>query len=310
MLGFALGIAAIAVGPAPSQAACSMPAELETRVCDVPALAKLDADLAAKERAVLAVTPRPATWAARAKAFRAWIAREVDGDGKPIGTGALTAHIEERIQELDNELVRAKGASAAATQAAILGDKCLAKWLSMNCTVPMAGVLRDGDGTRVLWQLQSGASEEDGGGMGVMLWDASGAAPTPIGWMFEGVWMQTPRYEPERKLLWVSGRMIGTGDGNADILFQNQGGKWVEIDLESWQADLAARLPKGLGAWHGVDYDLTSLSAETELWKDADANCCATGGRANLEFEIEGATLKLKGISAQTEGPGGAWKDY
>ena len=276
-----------------------------------PDPAKIEAELADKERAVQAATARPATWAARAGQFRAWLAGATDEEGKPLGAAARAGHLTDLIHTLDKELERARGITATASQAKIIGDKCLAKWLSMGCNVPMAGMLRDRDGTRILWQLQSGASEEDGTGMGVMLWDASSPNPPQlIGWTFEGAHMEVPRYQSERGLLWVPGSMVGTGSHNADILFQRQEGKWVEIDLGSWQADLARRLPKRLGVWHGVDYDLISLAAETELWRDEDANCCATGGRANIDFEIVGSTLKLKGISAQTGGPASEWKDY
>lgn len=308
-----MGLAAIAtIAASPSQAAdCSMPPELVERICQVPVLAKLDAQLVAKERAVLAVTPRPETWAGRARSFRAWIARETDGDGKLLGSDALGNHIGEQIRLLNNELARTAALIPAKSEAAALGDTCFSKWLFMGCKVPGSGILRGDDGTRIVWQLLSGASEEDGGGMGVILWDVtSPGPPRMIGSMFEGAWMENPRYDPERGLLWVTGRIVGTGDGNADVLYQKQGGKWTEIDLGSWQDSLAARLPKGLSVTHGVDYDLTSLSAETEIWKDSDANCCATGGRANLDFEIVGATLTLKGVSAQTDGPSREWRDY
>jgi hypothetical protein len=296
MLGVGIAAIALAAGPALAQTAD---------------LAKIEAELDAKERAVQARTARPATWAARGAQFRAWLASATDEEGRPLGAAARAGHVTDQIHTLDKELERARGVTGQASRAEIIGEKCLAKWLSMNCAVPMAGILRDRDGTRILWQLQSGASEEDGTGMGAMLWDASSPNPPQlIGWSFEGVYMEVPRYQAERGLLWVPGSMVGTGSHNADILFQRQGGKWVEIDLGSWQADLAKRLPKGLGVWHGVDYDLTSLAAQTELWRDEDANCCATGGRANLEFEIVGATLKLKGISAQTGGPASEWKDY
>lgn len=275
-----------------------------------PAFAQ-ETELAAKEQAVQAATARPATWSARAKAFRAWLAGATDFEGKPLDAAARAGHITDQIHTLDKELERARGIAAAPGQAAILGDICLAKWLAMGCTVPAAGILRGADGTRIVWQLQSGSSEEDGIGMGVMLWDATRAgAPRPIGWTFEGAYMEAPRFSSENQLLWVSGRMAGTGDGNADILYQKQVGKWVEIDTGSWQDDLAKRLPKGFGAWHGVDYDLANLGAETELWKEGDANCCATGGRATLDFEIAGNTLKLKAVSAQLGGPDKEWKDY
>lgn len=277
----------------------------------VPALAQDDAELVAKERAVQAVTARPATWAARSVEFHRWLASASDDEGKPLGAAARAGHVADQIHTLDNELARAASIYPAASMFAIMGGDCLAKWLVMDCRVPMSGTLRDADGTRILWQLQSGSSEEDGIGMGVMLWDAKdNAEPRLIGWTFEGVYMETPRYDPERSLLWVPGRMVGTGEGNADILYQRRGGKWVEIDLGSWQADLSRRLPKGLSVTHGVEYDLTSLSASTDLWKDSDANCCATGGRANLDFVIVGDTLKLKGISAQLGGPDQPWQDY
>ncbi|RYY28295.1 MAG: hypothetical protein EOP62_03600 [Sphingomonadales bacterium] len=306
------GVAFFALAAAsPAFAQCSMPPELVARICNDPALAKLDAQLVEKEKAVQAITHRPTTWAARARSFRANIAVEKDFDGKLIDAATLASHITDRMAALDGELQRAAAILPATGEAAILGEICLSKWLVLDCKVPAAGILRGADGTRILYQLLAGSSEEDGIGMGVMLWDVTRAgAPRPIGSMFEGVVMENPRFDSERQLLWVTGRTTGTADGNADILYQKQAGKWVEIDLESWQNDLARRLPEGVGAWHGVDYDLTGLFAETELWKDNDANCCATGGRATLDFEIVGNTLTLKAISAQIGGPDTAWKDF
>lgn len=303
------------IAPLSAQAqTCSMPAALAQRVCADAELAKLDAQLVATEKRVEAVTARRATWAVRARQFREDLATQTDGDDKPLGRDALIEQIQSRIAELENEIVRAKGIAAVRDANAVAtGSKCLSAWLSMNCTVPMSGVLRDADGTKIVWQFQSGASETDGGGMGVLLWDASKpGAPKLIGWTFEGVMMEAPRYNPESKLLWVPGRMVGTGDHNADILYQKRGDRWVEIDMGGWNAALEGRLPKGLGVWHGVDYSFMgdAMGAETDLWKDSDANCCATGGRANLEFVIEADALKLTGISAQTEGPGSEWKDY
>ncbi|HEX8301639.1 hypothetical protein [Sphingomonas sp.] len=277
-----------------------------------PALAQSpDAELAAKEQAVQSATARPATWAVRAGEFRKWLAGATDAERKPLDAAARAGHVTDQIHTVDKELQRAASIYPAPSVFAMLGDQCLARWLSMDCRVPMNGALRDPDGTHILWQLQAGSSEEDGIGMGAMLWDASGhAEPRLIGWTFEGVWMETPRYSPEHQLLWVSGRRAGTGNGNADMLFQRRGGKWVEIELESWRDDLDRRLPKGYGAWHGVEYDLTSLAAATELWKDGDPNCCAGGGRADLRFEIAGTSLKLKDLSVQLGGPDKAWKDY
>lgn len=290
---------------------CSMPPALEQRICADPALRKLDGELAAKERAVAAATARPATWAAAEAQFRTLIATEKDFDGKPLDREALEQRLRDQIGYLGIELATAAGIRAPKSEAEALGDACLAGWYDHGCTVPASGIVRGEDGLRILWQLQSGASEANGGGMGVMLWDASGpGAPKPIGWTFEAVWMHAPRYDPQNHLLWVPGTRGGTGEGNADLLYQRQGDRWVEIELVSWRDDLDKRLPEGLGAWHGVEYDFAGMGADTDLWKDSDANCCATGGRATIGFRIEGSSLKLDTLQVQAGGPAEAWKEY
>lgn len=302
--GLLLLAAMLAAAPAAARA-CSLPA----RICGDAAL---DARLAAKEREVAAATARPATWAARAARFRRWLATATDSDGQPLAAAALTGHIEDQIAQLDVELARARAIAPGAGRAAILGDKCLGTWLRMGCVVPASGVVRDG-GATILWQFQSGASEENGVGMGAMLWDASGpGAPKLIGWTFEGYFMEMPRFNAETGLLWVAGRMSGTGEGNADMLFQKRGREWVEVEMESWRDDLTKRLPDQLGVWKGVEFDFlgTAMGADAQLWKPEDANCCPTGGRANLGFVIDGERLRLDTISAQLGGPAERWRDF
>jgi hypothetical protein len=301
-----LALLLLAAAPEP----CSMPPELEQRVCADPALRTLDGELAAKERAVQAASARPATWAATAAQFRRIIAGEKDFDGKPLGREALGQRLRDQIAYLDIELAAAAGLQAPRDEVQALGGICFAKYFDHGCTVPASGILRDGE-VEIVWQLQSGASEANGGGMGVMLWDATGPGrPRPIGWSFDAAWMQAPRYDHPNHLLWVPGTRAGTGEGNADLLYQKQGDRWVEIELVSWRDDLDKRLPKGLGAWHGVEYDFGGMGADTALWKDSDANCCATGGRATIGFRIEGSTLKLDTLQVQADGPAGRWKDY
>ncbi len=291
---------------------CSMPAALQQRVCGDPDLARLEATLVARERQVLAVTARPATWTGRAASFRANLATETDFDGKLLNRAELRERIESQIRYLEIEIATAATVGRGGDRAAILGTRCLAGWLRINCTVPNAGVVRDG-GMTILYQVQTGSSEETGIGAGIMLWDASGpGAPKLIGWTFEGVDAKTPALNAEHGLLWVPGTMMGTGGHNADILYQKRGDRWVEIDMGSWRSALTARLPKGVDAWHGVAYEFSgeSMGAETDLWQESDANCCPTAGRANLGFTIAGDRLKLDTVSAQLGGPKEPWKDY
>lgn len=296
----------------PITAPCSMPAALQERVCADADLARLDATLAAREQAVLKVTARPATWTGRAASFRSNLATERDGDGALLGKAELIARFEDHIHALESEIATAATIRPGATRVAILGSACLSRWLTMGCTVPAAGVVRDG-GLTILYQIMTGSSEDYGISAGVMLWDASGpGVPKLIGWTFEGVEMRTPKLNAERGLLWVPGTTSGTGVGNADILYQKRGGRWVEIDMENWQDALGGRLPPGIGAWHGVAYEFMgdAMGAETDLWQQSDANCCPTAGHANLGFVIEGDRLKLDTVSAQIGGPKEEWKDF
>lgn len=211
--------------------------------------------------------------------------------------GAERHHVDQRIEdqivELDKEIERGGGLSAPIEEAAALGSKCLAKWLHMGCRVTASGILRGEDGTRILWQRQSGASDVDGIGNGILLWDTSGpGAPKPIGWSFEGVNYESPRLTDDGKL-WVPGSMAGSGGGNADLLYVKRDGNWVEIETTSWRATLEDRLPKGFSAWQGIEYDFSGMGGTSPLWRDSDANCCATGGTLVLRFSIKGTSLVL-----------------
>lgn len=287
---FASLIAALAVIATPQD--CSIAGAIGARVCSTAALQPLERELAAKEAETLRLTARPATWRARAAQFRRWLV-EPDLDGKRPGDEMLGQRIQDQLQELDKEIERARGLVPASDEAAALGLKCLAKWLHMGCRVAASGILRGADGTRILWQRQAGASDVDGIGNGILLWDASKAgAPKLIGWSFEGVNYEAPRLTDDGKL-WVPGSMAGSGGGNADLLYVKRGGDWVEIETTSWRDTLEDRLPKGFSAWQGIDYDFVGMGGRSPLWRDTDANCCPSGGRLTLGFRIEGTSLVL-----------------
>jgi len=78
----------------------------------------------------------------------------------------------------------------------------------------------------------------------------------------------------------------GTGHGNATEYYLRASGAWMPIESEAWTADLQKRLPDGLQIWKGVWPDLGTMSAETGLYRDGDANCCPTGGTARIHLAI------------------------
>ena len=171
------------------------------------------------------------------------------------------------------------------------GTTCLDATLDA-CVVQSAGYLNSRDGApSIAFQVQTGSNEFDGIAAQVVL-----LVPEDDGWTVlandsEGVAYSTPLLADDT-LLHVPGYQDGTASFNADLLFQwnADDATWHPIDLTTWEDTIAARLPKGLAIWKGVAYDFTSpwyaLFARTPLWQESDANCCATGGSAEIEFSI------------------------
>ena len=62
---------------------------------------------------------------------------------------------------------------------------------------------------------------------------------------------------------------------------------WAAMDAQHWQHDLQALLPKGTTT-RGVSTlpDLESMSAKVNLFKSNDADCCPSGGVANIALGL------------------------
>ena len=51
--------------------------------------------------------------------------------------------------------------------------------------------------------------------------------------------------------------------------------------------------------WKGVEFDPMGMSGSSDLWREDDANCCPTGGRAYFDFAIEGTSLTLTDVNVR-----------
>ena len=175
-----------------------------------------------------------------------------------------------------------------------------------GCSSRAAGWLTSSDGDRLFWQLQDGFTDENGITGGIMLLSAGGMGPVrPVAWAFEGYRYEAPTLLmiEGRMYLAASGRMQGTGNGNADVIFRwtpDAARPLTQVDNWSWRDSLAGRLPPGLEVWKGVDfrYSDDGAWAWTPLWREGDGNCCASGGHAGLSFRIEDDVLVLDSVSA------------
>ena len=62
---------------------------------------------------------------------------------------------------------------------------------------------------------------------------------------------------------------------------------WAAIDAQHWQHDLQALLPKGTSTREVSTLpDLESMSAQVKLFKSNDADCCPSGGIANIALGL------------------------
>jgi hypothetical protein len=75
---------------------------------------------------------------------------------------------------------------------------------------------------------------------------------------------------------------------------------WLPIDGTAWLQQLQARLPAGLHARVSPQDALPeprTMELSVPLYRKADRNCCATGGRANVRLSIEAGQLELADLS-------------
>jgi len=195
----------------------------------------------------------------------------------------------------------AKLASSIATPVELgrdLARTCMVKAV-ISCVVEAAGFLNAGGterGSQIAWQYIAGL--EPNGGVSLRMtvaWDISGDQPVLIGMTSTQGEASPPRLidNGEDMILHLPARTAGSGEGNADSLFVNRAGAWVNIGMAGWKTELPDRLPRGLGLWKGVEYDYYGLSSAFPLWREDDANCCPSGGDAYVAFRIVNDRLSI-----------------
>jgi hypothetical protein len=89
----------------------------------------------------------------------------------------------------------------------------------------------------------------------------------------------------------------GTGAGNESQYYVRSAGRWERLDADTWLADLGKRIPKGLEIWKGVWPDLKTMRARAGLYREGDANCCPTGGAAEIRLGIRGRQFVIESMT-------------
>jgi hypothetical protein len=249
------------------------------------------APMEAAFRAALAVTPTPAS-------LRADQAEWATEGADDLGVAEV-----DRIAGLRRTAERDRAVRAVRVSVDDLARGCVPLGLN-DCHADRGGFLRAPSGAVLYWQVQQGSTEEAGVSEASVLLVRDGATLRPVAWV-SGAFYQPPELietgDPAQLYVALPGHQGGSGVFNADVLFRWTPGaetELTEIDVRHWRATLDSRLPVGLQVWKGVDFHWPQLAAWTPLWTEDDANCCASGGEANLDFAIEGDVLVLTGVNA------------
>lgn len=184
-----------------------------------------------------------------------------------------------------------------------IGTTCFESTLK-NCRVTASGYVTPGHVLGLAYQIQTGEDEYGGATGGVVLY-----AQTEDGWEFlgadfAGAFYRLPRFtELKDTLIHIPGYEAGSSMANADILLEYipENMYWRRVDIDSWQETVNDRLPEGLAIMNGVAYDFgitrrSQYLARTDLWAETDANCCPSGGTAEIYFSLEDGALRVSDV--------------
>ena len=213
-----------------------------------------------------------------------------------------------RVEELQRQGARDQAIRADRLPVSDLSTRCVATRLQ-GCQIEQSGSFTLADGTTLYFQQQAGSTEDDGMSTAMVVLSPEGARLKPVFWLAGplGVLpLDTWRSDED-----------GAGDGPTYVALpaygQGTGHHWegamfrwngrdaapTEIDVHTWLDRLDEALPEGLGVWKGPQFHWGWLSAESPLWQDSDANCCATGGKVFVELKIEGDALVAANVSVE-----------
>ena len=184
-----------------------------------------------------------------------------------------------------------------------LGDACVDIGLDQGCSVVAAGLLNDGPGDeRLHWQIQDGASAEDGvgGGLAIFAETEDGQLEQLItdttAWRYEApVFIRDGDSNPP--LLVVHGTSRGTSASPINLAWQWGEAGWRRIDLGAWHGEAETILGEA-SIQNGFRIDFENMLGVTPLWRSVDGRCCPSGGWARIDFELRERVLHVTSASA------------
>lgn len=109
----------------------------------------------------------------------------------------------------------------------------------------------------------------------------------------------------KRQMIHVGGTLAGSGGGNADALFISDTvvPKWRRIDLSDWAEQGGKLLPTGYWLRGPAQFVFNQMFASVPVAREGDGNCCARGGNAFYDLDIQGDRLVLTRLRFQPMQP-------
>lgn len=210
------------------------------------------------------------------------------------------------LERLQRRITYDRRARALRPRPEGIGGGCLEIELN-GCDADSGGFIKVDDNRTLYWQTQTGFTDEDGSGGGVVVLERVGNAPTltPLVWTSEGSHYDPPILVSQgngKWLLILQGVSRGTGAGDMLKMMLFRDGAWHEIDTD-WQTRGRALL-NGMEVRHRPFWSFhDGMRALSPLWRANDSGCCGEGGVALLDVDIIDDRLTLTEVRVLEAGP-------
>jgi hypothetical protein len=76
---------------------------------------------------------------------------------------------------------------------------------------------------------------------------------------------------------------------------------WIQMEGQNWLSSLSAFIPSGMSVRQTSSWpDLETMSAQVSLFKKDDADCCPSGGLANIKLGLAKEQFTVKQVKVNS----------
>lgn len=98
----------------------------------------------------------------------------------------------------------------------------------------------------------------------------------------------------DRVIMLLSAHHKGGADNNSYYYWQ--AGRWLPIEAQAWQRQLPKYLPKEVVVRTKPLPDIGTMSAQANLYRAKDADCCPSGGVADVDLILTQGRFSVKSV--------------